>query len=567
MKSWRHDIKSTSCGLCLSTFLSECLGFETNERRLTMRTFAQKPKAPQQATTAKPTTPGRAHFGQSHEVNSILHLQRTIGNQAVQQLLGANTVDVEGDSTTTKIARFGHDFSRIPAYAKVPVKTQTKLTVNTPGDVYEQEADRIADQVMATPAYTAVNGAPPRIQRFSGQPNGRMDESGKEEEQPVQTKSQSGARPAATNLGNRLSQRQGSGTPLPKSIKSEMEHSFGVDFSHVNIHTDTEAIHVNQELHAQAFTYGQDVYFNSGKFNPEQTEGKQLLAHELTHVVQQGKDIRPKIQLSRLRDFAGTPQRQAFIIDDKEIEATDEFKAYMNSNLVWQWQDKMTRQEAFLACRLIIEAIQRGEPLKWENDARGFMNRARKLINITKSPKEDCPSSKYKACVKRADIPGGLSNLAAMPGMLAGFFKMEIDWHEDDPNCACCCGEYRQFVRGFIKINGTKQTKKLFNGKSLSETDWNEDSDEANHAYGHRDLSEEVNDKFIPDRKSGCLYRGFDTPGIDDPAVAGKHVEMVLEFKGQTFDRCQKTFGPENLWKLDFKGDVPEIDKGGDVIG
>ena len=89
-----------------------------------MRTFAQKPKATQQTTSAKSSIPGRAHFGQSREVNSILHLQRTIGNQAVQRLLEANTGDVEGDSTTTKIARFGHDFSRIPVYAKVPVENR-----------------------------------------------------------------------------------------------------------------------------------------------------------------------------------------------------------------------------------------------------------------------------------------------------------------------------------------------------------------------------------------------------------------------------------------------------------
>jgi len=277
--------------------------------------------------------------------------------------------------------------------------------------------------------------------------------------------------------------------------------------------------------------------------------------------------LRPDIQLSSLKDFAGKPLRQAFLIDEAEIEATDEFKKYMNSGLVWQTKDKMTRQEAFLACRLIIEAMQRGQKVTWESDARGFMTTARKLITITKSPKADCPSSKYKACVKRADIPGGMTNLTPTPGMLAGFFTMEIDWHEDDPGCACCCGEYRQFVRGFVKINGIKQTKKLFNGKALSETDWIEDSDAKNHPYGHRDLSEEVNDKFVPDRKNGCLYRGFDTPGIADPSVAGKRVEAALEFKGQTFDRCQKTAGSERRWKLDFNDDVPGLDQGGGVVG
>src|SRR5262247_4893696 len=65
---------------------------------------------------------------------------------------------------------------------------------------------------------------------------------------------------------------------------------------------------------------------------------------------------------------------------------------------------------------------------------------------------------------KSGYTPGGMTNLTATPGMLPGSFTMEIDWHEDDPGCACCCGEYRQFVRGFVKINGIKQTKKLFNG-------------------------------------------------------------------------------------------------------
>jgi len=294
----------------------------------------------------------------------------------------------------------------------------------------------------------------------------------------------------------------------------------------------------------------------------QRTVGNRAVQRHLQAHPTNADGLRPDIQLSSLKDFAGPPKRPAFSsIDDAEIETTDEFKKYMNSTLVWQMKDKMTRQEAFLACRLIIEAIQRGQTVKWDSDARGFMATARKLINITKSPKPDCPSSKFKACVKRAVIPGGKTELAAAAGMLEGFFTMEIDWHEDDPGCACCCGEYRQFVRGFVKINGTKLVKKLFNGKDLSDRDWNEDSDKNNHPYGHRDLAEEVNDQFIPDRKNGCLYRGFDTPGITDSSVAGKHVEAALEFKGQTFDRCQKSAGPEKHWKLNFNGDVPALDK------
>jgi hypothetical protein len=89
-----------------------------------MRTFAQKPKATQQTKPAKSTILGRAHFGQSSEVSSILHLQRTIGNQAVQRLLEENTKDGEGGLTTTETARFGHDFSRIPVHPRAEAKSK-----------------------------------------------------------------------------------------------------------------------------------------------------------------------------------------------------------------------------------------------------------------------------------------------------------------------------------------------------------------------------------------------------------------------------------------------------------
>src|SRR5688572_25992990 len=104
-----------------------------------MHAFAEKPKATQQATSAKSVIPGRAHSGQGSVVSSILALQHTIGNQAVQRLLAARTAHVQADSTATDVIRTSHDFSRIPASANVPVNVQTKLTVNTPGDVYEQE--------------------------------------------------------------------------------------------------------------------------------------------------------------------------------------------------------------------------------------------------------------------------------------------------------------------------------------------------------------------------------------------------------------------------------------------
>jgi outer membrane protein OmpA-like peptidoglycan-associated protein len=117
-----------------------------------------------------------------------------------------------------------------------------------------------------------------------------------EEEQPVQAKAQPGTSKASPDFSARLSARKGQGQPLPAAARTQMEQSIGADFSRVRIHTDPEAAEMNKDIHAQAFTHGSDVYFNSGKFNPEHTEGKRLLAHELTHVVQQGSADTKNIQ-------------------------------------------------------------------------------------------------------------------------------------------------------------------------------------------------------------------------------------------------------------------------------
>lgn len=84
-----------------------------------------------------------------------------------------------------------------------------------------------------------------------------------------------------------LKSKKGSGSAMDAKTKAEMETGFGADFSGVRIHTDSKSQEMNQEIGAQAFTHGNDVYFNEGKYKPESQEGKHLLAHELTHTIQQ----------------------------------------------------------------------------------------------------------------------------------------------------------------------------------------------------------------------------------------------------------------------------------------
>lgn len=105
----------------------------------------------------------------------------------------------------------------------------------------------------------------------------------------VQTKQEASANSASPQVAANLKNTAGKGNKLPAKTMHEMNNSFGADFNNVRIHNDSEAVSMNQELQAQAFTHGRDIYFNEGKFDPNSPQGKFLLAHELTHVVQQGE--------------------------------------------------------------------------------------------------------------------------------------------------------------------------------------------------------------------------------------------------------------------------------------
>ncbi len=228
---------------------------------------------------------------------------------------------------------------------------QAKLTVGRPGDKYEREADAVADSVvsggntnqivqqkeissiqrftLASPEEDEkLNTAEERMEKDKliqeqTEPVGPEEEltqtKSEEEEEPmaqtqqeedeqiqemhspgekeeeegesVQTKSASGSNHASNKVSKGIKESSGRGRKLPGNLRAEMESSIGHDFSQVHIHTGKDAVDMNKDLHAQAFTHGKDIYFNSGKYRPETSDGKRLLAHELTHVVQQSGSI------------------------------------------------------------------------------------------------------------------------------------------------------------------------------------------------------------------------------------------------------------------------------------
>jgi len=230
-----------------------------------MHTFAPKPNATQKARSTTPAIPGRGTPGQSHEVNSILHLRRTLGNQAAQRKLQTDAEELQSVLAGAATPRLAQDFSWIPLRPPAAGALQTKLTVNTPGDVYEQEADRVADQVMAAPAHIDVSGVASRLQRFSGQSNGHLDA-------------------APSSVDRVLGQP---GIPLEPGLRGDMEARFGHDFSRVRVHADAPAGRSARDVAARAYTVGHHVVFAPGCFAPTTLEGRHLVAHELTHVLQQ----------------------------------------------------------------------------------------------------------------------------------------------------------------------------------------------------------------------------------------------------------------------------------------
>jgi hypothetical protein len=93
-------------------------------------------------------------------------------------------------------------------------------------------------------------------------------------------------------VGNEVEQgianARGGGQALPESVRGSMEGAFGADFSNVRVHTDAQSDTLNRSVGAKAFTQGSDIFFKSGAFQPESSDGQHLLAHELTHTIQQG---------------------------------------------------------------------------------------------------------------------------------------------------------------------------------------------------------------------------------------------------------------------------------------
>jgi Domain of unknown function (DUF4157) len=211
----------------------------------------------------------------SPPLHPMLHLQQQVGNQAVGRLI------------------------------------QAKLTVGEPNDVYEQEADRVAAEVVRqihTPK-------PPSASQTASVQRQVISNEGLElRTKPlIQSKSDMGGVAVSSEIESSIQQARGSGQPLTEGIRRPMEQAFGADFSGVRVHTDERSDRLNRWVQALAFTTGQDVFFRQGAYQTGSRGGQELLAHELTHVVQQGYSGNMHIQMMQAND-SGTVQNSSSYI-------------------------------------------------------------------------------------------------------------------------------------------------------------------------------------------------------------------------------------------------------------
>ena len=176
--------------------------------------------------------------------SSLLELQKTYGNQYVQRVLGI----------------------------------QANLKISEPGDIYEQEADRVADHVMQMPEPDKVKT------KYIDNNLLRSEEKNKSE--LVQLKMDETAKGEVSARDNFIS-NLGSGKPLDNETKAFMEPRFGHDFSQVRVHNDSNANKAARAINAKAFTIGHEIVFGKEYHTPSDPHGQKLIAHELTHIIQQ----------------------------------------------------------------------------------------------------------------------------------------------------------------------------------------------------------------------------------------------------------------------------------------
>jgi hypothetical protein len=271
----------------------------SEEKNMAERSYLNKLTSERGTARRAPEAPDAA------DSQDVVRLQQYLGNQGVQRLLAEGQAAPRG------------------------MRVQAKMDVGPANDAYEQEADAVASDVMRKINSPVAQRAgeedelqAKRIQRVGEEDElqakriqrvGEEDELqakriqrvGEEDELQAKRIQRVGEEDelqamriqrvmgeqgfeVGSDIESAINSRRGGGQAMPDAMRSKMEGAFGQDFSGVRVHTDAESDSLNKSIGARAFTTGSDIFFGKGEYQPDSQAGQQLMAHELTHVVQQG---------------------------------------------------------------------------------------------------------------------------------------------------------------------------------------------------------------------------------------------------------------------------------------
>lgn len=270
-----------------------------------MPSFARTQNRSHQSSLSGPAPACQAKPGQRR--HSVPQGQQTHADPAIRAAAPHDSKLMEDGSSYATPRRFAWDISRISMYP--PLAIQTKLVVNQPGDRYEQEADRIAEQVLrapgpvATPPATTSAPMGPQRQCACGGTCSKCEGDQPDRGHPLELlhrKPADSENASPTSVPPVVAEAlRMPGRPLDPETRGSFEARFGHSFADVRIHDDAIGSTSAHSVHAQAYAVGNHLVFADGKYSPGTLSGKRLLAHELTHVLQQRQGTEPAPHVSQ----------------------------------------------------------------------------------------------------------------------------------------------------------------------------------------------------------------------------------------------------------------------------
>lgn len=346
------------------------------------------------------------------------------------------------------------------------------------------------------------------------------EEDKKQKSENVQFAGEGSAVPSA--IEDQIRMAQGGGQPMDDNTQTAMESSFGADFSGVRLHTDSKAVQMSQDLNAHAFTVGNNIFFNQGRYQPQTKQGAGLLAHELTHTVQQGasvqkKQINREVLLSSLSKhtmahLSAMNGDESSSLSSKEITQSQQFPEE-EMNKVQQLQ--MLQMKG-------IDKIQK-------KDNAMMLRRCSTKVN-KKAKLKSGPTYTPNGTVTPTSVPGG--------GKTAHFDMTAEFEHDTANNIYSSCGEIRQYI--MWSSDADRPNNGAFDA-TFKANEWHEDRDGVGKRYGHRSgpysecvvLNHFEDASATKDCINGVKYIGWDDPKDGSGAKTG-----WWKFRLDAIDTC-----------------------------